>query len=99
MERHGDAWIVKLLASDNAVSILNDIDEIRAVPNPFEDQFKLVGSENLIGMNYLISDLVGKRIDEGKIDTNQNIVLGKTLNPGTYNLIIENGSTLRIMKE
>jgi len=88
------------LTIDNSGNTENLIDLYYSViPNPATTQITINSSQNLIGKTYVISNLIGERIEKGIIHSQNQIVDIEKLVKGIYFLEInESNSNIRFVK-
>ena len=104
---YGDAcnWTVGTvgvrLINENAVSIANENFNIKAYPNPFENQITLSLSNENIKSDIMVYDMTGKLIQQ--VSTQENILeIGNQFTTGVYLVQITQGQetkNIRVVKQ
>lgn len=71
---------------------------IKVYPNPASDVFSVSLSEIHLPVHYLLNDLTGKLLDEGKLTTTETVIDIHKLNQGVYYLTLTSDNTTLFFK-
>ncbi|MFZ4796917.1 MAG: PKD domain-containing protein [Bacteroidia bacterium] len=80
------------------LSLENDL---KVYPNPTESFITITNKNNLVGKNYIITNLVGQTLLSGKLNLDETIVNLETLQSGMYFLSLDGTSkqSIKVIKE
>jgi len=82
----------------------NEDSKISIYPTPFKEKLFVLNISNQATTNYILTDLYGRKIQQGNIDKKEKEICLKELTNGVYILVIQNeqGNTLlkqKVIKE
>jgi len=96
-----DFWVVKLGTAVGIHEAEDPYAAVQAYPNPAHDRLNIKGSNTLKGQPYALTDLMGKRLVEGRLDETDTQVSMESLSPGVYFLTVGNDHrhTCKVIKD
>lgn len=91
-----DISIINATALLSVPQFNNTSNGISLYPNPSKEFIKISGLNTTA--NFTIYDMIGKQVSKGKVANNEMIAIN-TLNNGLYLIILDNGNSLKFVKE
>lgn len=92
-----DSFLIKLNNQPLSTPDYTESPFVSVYPNPAKEIINITASESLVGKNYVIYDLTGRKILKGAMNNEQNIDVS-ALQTGQYNILI-GSDAIRIIKE